>query len=570
MPGKTPVTMANKRSVLKTAGDGGRVDEGQSERRTEDGRVTLAASAIVLASVLGFCVVWPIAQSIWHSFARAGSLEWSGVWSALAMSPMSVVRSLWAALLIGTLATALGWPAAWLLARGRGARWAPLVLTPMLVPSYLAYSGWGMLRDPGTFLGDMLSRAASDGARWAPLLAGKTFAVMGLALWASPLAALVLASGIARRDPAAEDALRLEPASFTRRVRTTLAMHRGAIAGSAALVSLVMLGSAVPLHLSQLDTLAVVVWRELAGSSRDLWWRSWVAATPLLVVALVAGWVIGGVLIRKGARDAPEGPREAPTPRSRIGSKLGTLGVWALGVGAPVALFAWGMRDPHSLMRFWRLSGDGAISSLEVAGIVGAICLVLALALSAALAVGGRGGRLVASIGVRVMLIAALIPGVLVGAAIAEATTSVGLDLGLTAPVMACVARGSFIVGIVACWAAWSEPPSLRDTRRQLGGGWRAWALGALPLQAPALLGGALASAALSLHEIEATVMVWPPGLDSLSRQTLEYLHFSRMEELSAAAIWITAVGLTLALLAGALIALASTRLRGAREGARA
>ncbi len=554
--------------------NGGRVRAGRGGQSTAGGTMTLAVASLVLVATLGVCIVWPIGLSVLRSAGDAADAGGDGVSSALAITPIVVARSLGAAVLIGVLASALGWPGARLLTRHKGALWAPLILTPMLVPSYLAYAGWGLTRDPGTLVGDTLTRAAADGARWAPILAGKTLAVLGLAMWASPLASLVLASGIARRDPAAEDALRLEPATRAQRWRATLGLHRGAITGSAALVALVMLGSAVPMHLAQLDTLALVVWRELAGSARDEWWRSWVAATPLLIVALAAGWGIGGMLVRRAMTDNAEGPRDESAGRARAGAVVGELLVWTLAVGAPLALFAWALQDLGALARFWRLSGSGATTSLAVGTLTGAVCLAIGLALSAAISIGGRRARVIAGVGVRVMLVGALIPGVLVGAAIAEATggagRGLGLDRGLAGPVMAGVARGSFVVGVVACWASWSEPAALRDARRQLGVGWRAWALGALPMQAPALVGGAIAGAAMSVHEIEASVMVWPPGRDSLARQTLEYLHYARMDELSAAAIWISGAGLALALLAGALISLASVRLRAPTRGGRA
>ncbi len=538
---------------------------GSDAERGGGGGATLVVASLVLGAILGVCVVWPVGIAVVTGAIDAVEARGDGALEAIESPPAVAARSIVAPVLIAVLATVFGWPGARLLTRGRGAVWAPLVLTPMLVPSYLAYAGWGIVRDPGTLLGDALTRAAADGARWAPVLAGKSIAVVALALWASPLAALVLASAMARQDPAVEDALRLEPAGPLARWRATLGMHRAGVLGSVGLVSLVMLGSAVPMHLAQLDTLALVVWRELAGSARDEWWRSWVAAAPLLLVALAGGWVIGGVLVRRALAGRDSGPRDASAGRRGPGAAVGEGVVWSLAVGAPVALFAWAMADWGSLGRFWRLSGSGAVSSLAVAGLTAAACMVAGLALSAALSVGGRWARLVAGAGVRLMLVGALIPGVLVGAAVAEATGSV--ELGLGGPVMACVARHSFVVGVVACWAAWSEPPTLRDVRVQTGGGWRAWALASLPMQAPALVGAALAAGAMSLHEIEASVMVWPAGRDSLARQTLEYLHFSRMDELSAAAIWITGAGLVAALAAGGLIALAAARLRAARLG---
>jgi ABC-type Fe3+ transport system permease subunit len=48
-------------------------------------------------------------------------------------------------------AVILAWPAAWA-SRRMGTRGLLLLVTPMLLPSYLAYSGWGLARAPGTWL----------------------------------------------------------------------------------------------------------------------------------------------------------------------------------------------------------------------------------------------------------------------------------------------------------------------------------------------------------------------------------------------------------------------------------
>src|SRR5690606_38286480 len=57
--------------------------------------------------------------------------------------------------IIALLATTIALPAAWATRTWRGPALVAL-LVPMLLPSYLAYSGWGLLRAPGTALGDWL------------------------------------------------------------------------------------------------------------------------------------------------------------------------------------------------------------------------------------------------------------------------------------------------------------------------------------------------------------------------------------------------------------------------------
>ena len=75
-----------------------------------------------------------------------------------------------------------------------------------------------------------------------------------------------------------------------------------------------------------------------------------------------------------------------------------------------------------------------------------------------------------------------------------------------------------------------------------------------------------VAAAALSLHEIEASVIVQPPGRESLAQTLLGFLHFSRMEDLSAAAINLVGLGLVGAVLTA--WALRTAMARGPRGSA--
>ena len=83
---------------------------------------------------------------------------------------------------------------------------------------------------------------------------------------------------------------------------------------------------------------------------------------------------------------------------------------------------------------------------------------------------------------------------------------------------------------------------------RALGlGGWR---LACLPVQAPALIGAGIVVGLLSFHEIEAAVQIQPPGAGNLARRLLDYLHYARLQDLSAAAVLLIGSGVTAALAA--------------------
>ncbi len=130
-------------------------------------------------------------------------------------------------------------------------------------------------------------------------------------------------------------------------------------------------------------------------------------------------------------------------------------------------------------------------------------------------------------------------------------------------PVLAGVARFAFVGAAAACLAAWAEPAARRDARLMLSSGARAWAIACLPPQIPLLLGASLGAGLMSLHEIEASVIVQPPGRGALAQQILSYLHFARLEDMSSAGLWLVGGGTLAAIACTSLIAL------GARSGQR-
>ena len=133
----------------------------------------------------GVFVVWEIGAGLARGWGGGEVVKWPA-WAL-------IWRTVWVCGLIAVLATVLGFPAGWV-SRKLPGRWALLMVAPMLMPSYLAYAGWGLLRAPGTWLGDWLLRGPSVGsgtanaavgsaaANWWPVAASHAQAVLGLVL----------------------------------------------------------------------------------------------------------------------------------------------------------------------------------------------------------------------------------------------------------------------------------------------------------------------------------------------------------------------------------------------------
>ncbi len=248
--------------------------------------------------IVAVVALWPmvgVAREVGRGILRgasAGVVHGAGG-EALSSTPSVglMVRGVGVCTLIGLLSALLGLLVAWGWRKRRlGFGGLLLLLVPMSIPSYLAYSGWGTLRAPGTWPGDWLaSRSPGRETGW-PMVAGRVQAIGGLALVAWPLAAAVQWVGLASIDRAVHESLELERMGWRRRAGATVWMARGAIGASVALVGLVMMGSAVPLHLAQVETPMIALWRGLDVSAPGEQWRVWVGAWPMVGLAVAGAW----------------------------------------------------------------------------------------------------------------------------------------------------------------------------------------------------------------------------------------------------------------------------------------
>lgn len=489
--------------------------------------------------------------------------------------------------LIAAVATALAWPVAWAVGRagraGRRLAIAAACAVPLLLPNYLAYAALNLLRAPRTAIGDFLAEQEP----WASIAFGKAIALLGLALWAWPIALLALAPAVQRLPRDTLDALELDGAGRLWPLRRTLllaSMLRGPIALAILAVGVVMLGSAVPLHVAQIDTFATRLWLRLSLTTDPA--AAWIGAWPLLVIAALAA---AGACSRlgRGAHDTGnQGPSHPPARRA-LPSTVGACAVLAISVLLPLAMFISSLREPGApwslrtalgmSAAFWRDARDAVAASAGAAAATGLLAALIAALSWCALSAPGhrRPGARIALVCVGLWIVAGLTPGVLVGSALARAWTS-----GIAAPldailggrigdtpailVLAHGARFGIVAALVGWWLAALEPREEREMRLLDGAtGARAWLLARVgPAGVGAVLGAGVAAAALSFHEIEAAVMVQPPGLASFPQQVLEDLHFARDARLGAAAVNLLAAGIVLSGTAGWLILRAGARER--------
>lgn len=485
------------------------------------------------------------------------------------LSPLALAKTvLWAGI-IGLLAAAFGSPLAWCCRPARS-RWRWALTLPMFVPSTLAYVGWSSLRAPLTPFAEWMALKVEAGWTWLPSAFDGTLAVVGLALWAAPLAALIQVAWLRGLGDDTLEALRLDCAPLRRRFEIAR-LSTPALLSSAAIVSALMIGSAIPLHLAQVPTAAVNLWAAMDVMPPSEHWRVWIAAWPLV---LLAG-AVASAASRWAQADRAGGNASV---RCELGastlSRILVLLVLAASVVAPIALAARGIRAPgehptwaqlgHEVVRvmatWWRFNHQAVFASCIEALIVALLTVGVGLAawcgIACLLRARSRGAR--GSLVTFAFVAAAVLPGVMVGSAVARLwnLTIIPAELGETmGPLVAAhSARFGFIALLTAMVVARAESPTLADSRLLDGadtpcGWWHACVPGWGPVW---LIVGSLV-AALSVQDIEAAVLVQPPGVPSLARKLLSDMHFFRTQELGVGMLVSVAIGLLFATVAGVL-----------------
>jgi ABC-type Fe3+ transport system permease subunit len=457
------------------------------------------------------------------------------------------IQSIVTAFCIGTCATVIGWPLAWLLRR-RGWQFLPLVATPLLLPNYLAFGAYNLLRAPGSVVGDLLERSARGESGWIPVFAGQVLAFASLSLWSAPLSAIVLAIWLGRVETSTLEQLSLDLPGrwFGRSLLARCRLAAPGIVAGIGIVTLLMLGSAVPLHVARLETLTIRVWLAMDLLPQDRQWRAWIVAWPLLVLALAGAWMI----LRFGAWDRPDGELRTAIERDagRRSGLLGSLLVFAAGAVVPLCLFASHLASAGGLTGFVRVYRDQIVNSAVLSAATGAFAGAMMLAAWMGMLAGGWSKRIVQA-SVFLFAFGALAPGVMIGVWLAAFVRRVcpGLEDSSLILVVAHLARFGVVPVVLGCWLAWGEAKEQADQRRLDG------ATGLLGVLRTAIAGnwqalgaGAIIVAILSFHEIECAVVLQPPGVDTFARAILNQLHFARTQELSAAGILLLSVGLVL------------------------
>ncbi|MBL4697723.1 MAG: hypothetical protein JKX70_02705 [Phycisphaerales bacterium] len=465
-----------------------------------------------------------------------------------------LVRSLAIAGLIGLVGVCMGVPIGRVIHAKIGEHrfLIAVLISPIWLPAMMVYAAGNLMRAPDTILGHALISysTSSPDLRWMTIWAGYAIAVIGLAIWSAPIAGLLIASGMGHRSNLYAEMIALEPVGIVRRSMIWVRMNIGVLVRAWILLTVLMLGSAVPMHLAQLETWSIVIWRQLAQSPIDQWGAVWVSAWPMVLVACIGAWVLTGSLIHK--EDTPRledhGHSTQRVPKLVI---VSAMVIWAMGALVPMIAMLITLDDWSAIPHFWRMQSSAMQDSGFLALVTGFATMMIALLVAMTLGNPSIAIRRLGVGSVFALCILGLIPGVLIGAAVARS----GALGGWWGALLASCIRAGFLGAIIGAMCASSESLERKSIRWQMGGGSiRAWVLAVLPRISMPILGSGLIGGLYSMYEIEASVMVRPPGMDNLPQQLLSDLHYARLEQLSAAGINLLAIGLVCSVVASMLV----------------
>ncbi len=489
--------------------------------------------------------------------ASAAKLATTPLWS-WGHVPLLLAMTLgWSAAI--TLGSALiGVPMGLCLARTGGGRvsatWSALCVSVLCMPPYLLYWVWGLLRLPGSPLGDW---ARHEPARASALQVWQLW--WGLTWWTWPLIALVVAAAVRARPREREEILVVDGAGWMQRSWMTLIDVRPAVALGIGLALLSTLTGFAAFDLASTslpiaETYGSVLRRIRFEVGPD---ASLLAAMPLIATSLIIAVVVALLAMRSNL------DTEAEAPRGKRWSHVWIGLVMLVSIGGPVAVMLQRLGGFEPFARLGPLEGRAIGESVSWAVAAGLLLAMLAVGHSYGWSHPKKLVRRLTTVSAAGWVTMGVMPAAARGAAllqshaVATKWTSAGAYpevLWLTLPggvyiawpvvvIVGYLASYGMVGMLIAWWIARSEDEALRGTRLLDGAvGLRDWlsARGWGVVAAAGIAG--LLGMALSLGEVSTTMIVLPPGPQSLTQRLLNKMHYAYEDSALATCLMILAI----------------------------
>ncbi len=508
--------------------------------------LAVAAPLLVLAAALLFS-----GSQTLDALAATPLWRWSRV-------PELLGVTLGWSLAITAAATLVGIPAGLCLARtgtGMASRiWTAIFAAVLCVPPYLLYWVWGLVRLPGSPIGEW---ARQEPWRASALQVWQLW--WGLTWWTWPLVALIIAAAVRARPRAHDEMLVLDGASRLRREWVALTEVKPAIALGVGLALLSTLTGFAAFDLASAslplaDTYGSVLRRLRFEVGAE---ASMIASGPLVVISLM----IAGAVALFSVRSTFETEEQVASGGWLSHLPLGLVAGVSLALPMGIMLQRLGGLEPFA--RLGPLEGRAIGESLSWAVSAGLLLVIVAVGHAFGWSNPKTMVRRLTTVSAGGWVIMGVMPAAARGAALlqAHAMATQFLPAGLYPetlwlslpggpyiawPVLVIIgylASYSLISVLIGWWIARGEDESLRGSRLLDGAvslrhwlgarGWSVLATGAI---------AGLLGMVLSLGDVSTTMIVLPPGPQSLTQRLLNKMHYAYEDSALATCLMILAI----------------------------
>ncbi|MCC6487091.1 MAG: iron ABC transporter permease [Candidatus Hydrogenedentes bacterium] len=506
-----------------TTDEGIRVTRSQTDIYTRRAALLLVCAAVLVIAVL------PVAILFLRAIVTDGQLNLDAFHTVLS-SPRQwrlLGNSLMVAGGTACLATLIGAPAGYALAYARvPARrtLAALFAIPALLPPYVLATAWTtMLGTNGLFGAWLVAFLPMGQARPSPFSVPGVILVLAFTYY--PLVAFATMIALGRFDGRLEEAALLagQRARVFRSVVVPLTLP-SVLTGALCVFVLALLNFSVP-SLMQVDTYPV----ELYASSATYDYAAATAQSlPLLALCLMA--LCAWAMFLRPRNAWLTGARRERSLRvsshMRTWAAAGCWGLALLSVFAPLASLFVRSLPLRTYLSVWETARDEFVTSLLV-GVLSATLLAGLAFLQCTLLGGGRRAA--------TLMFAELLPFAVTGPLLSLGSIALWNRDGfpglvydsMNIVVLVCVARYLFIAAGILAVGERRLNPRLHEAARVHGVSWWRGMFGVtLPLQAPFFVACWGLAFVFAVGELDATVLVCPPGKTTLAIRLFTLMHY--------------------------------------------
>lgn len=521
-----------------------------------------AARAFAWLCVLGFCYL-PVLVALWvsphlgqHPVSPPASLG-----RTFALTGNTAIVSGGAAL----FALAVGLPYGLLVARTDlplRRFFEAVLLVPLLMPPYVAGTGWVYATGSQGFLNTSAASLIRPGVVSSGIfpIAASTV-VLGLSYM--PLVALAAASAARQTSRELEDVARLSAERWSVVRHSVLPFVMPSSVAAAGLVFLLSAADFGVPALFSVNVLTVEVYEQFAAYYNT---RAAVLAMLPLIGIAVAGLLLSTWIYRAGSRSSVDSDLQKP--------RVWRLGWWrpaaavfcasSLGGAVLIPVLAL-LRETQGTSAFAHAWAQGTTEIWHTAAYAfWAACVATLMAIPVGY-FAARGKAASTTLFRLLVLLAVAVPGGILGVGLISLLNRPGfadyIYTGAGIVVIGFVCRFMPVTSIVLAAGIGQVSTDLEDPARVAGAGWFGVLRAAvLPYIRPWLLVAWLATFALCTGELATSVLVSPPGCETLPVKVFSLMHFGASSVMAALCLIVVAMALAPVIVAVVLFWFLSTR----------